>query len=71
MGPAETVIYGPSTANQVSSNFVSGNSTLDHNHQYPGQTVGHLAFSNSARAMLLGGEGVDKIALGIYRHISL
>ena len=30
MDPAETVIYGPSTANQVSRNFVSGNSKLVH-----------------------------------------
>ena len=28
MDPAETVIYGASTANQVSRNFVSGNSKL-------------------------------------------
>ena len=28
MDPAETVIYGPSTANQVSRNCVSGNSKL-------------------------------------------
>lgn len=30
MDPAETVIYGPSTANQVSRNFVSGSSKLVH-----------------------------------------
>lgn len=30
MDPAETVIYGPSTANQVSRSFVSGSSKLVH-----------------------------------------
>ena len=58
MDPAETVIYGPSTANQVSRNFVLGNSKLDHIINIPGkQYLGHLAFSNSVRAMLLGGRG--------------
>ena len=37
MDPAETVIYGPSTANQVSRNFVLGNSKLDHIINIPGK----------------------------------
>ena len=37
MDPAETVIYGPSTANQVSRNFVSGNSKLVHIINIPGK----------------------------------
>ena len=37
MDPAETVIYGPSAANQVSRNFVSGNSKLVHIINIPGK----------------------------------
>ena len=44
MDPAETVIYGPSTANQVSRNFVLGNSKLVHIINIPGKLKGIWLF---------------------------